>query len=326
MPNLFDLQIQSTASDGRHAPSDIVAMAKERGVRMVAITDHDTIGGIAEAVRAGQEVGMRVLPGIEISAEDHDIHILGYGIDETNPALLASLQEARAQRIEGAKKMVENLSRAGLAIAWEDVLRYATGDTVARPHIARAAMGRPENAGALEGIATVHDFIKGYLGNDNPNYVHRSRISASDAIGLLHDAGGVAVWSHPVIPDFRGGQYDALEEFLKMLIEWGLDGIEVFNPSHTEDDVEFLEGLAQKYNIVRTGGSDFHEANDEPVVSPEGLHSAGFIGDYETFGFATDDILPRLDAAIAARRQRAQSGNQTDNTGDSYDAESTATQ
>ncbi len=309
MSNIFDLQIQSTASDGRHSPADIMAMAKERGVLTIAITDHDTVAGVAEAAAAGTGGGVRVISGIEISAEDHDIHLLGYGVDEMNADLLTALEEARRRRIDGAKQMVDNLSRAGLVITWEDVLNYATGDTIARPHIARAAMGRTENAVALEGVATVHDFIVKYLGNDSGNYVHRARISAASAIALLHGAGGIAVWSHPVLPDFRNGQYAALEEFFKDLRGWGLDGVEVFNPSHTEDDAEFLGGIAQKYGVLRTGGSDFHEANDSPVVSEEGLHSAGFIGDYETFGFATDDIIPRLDAAIAARREMLKSAD-----------------
>ena len=143
--NTFDLQIQSTASDGTHTPSDIVRMAKEEGIAIIALTDHDTVDGIEEAVHAGEIAGVRVIPGIEISVEERGVHILGFGIDSKDPALVSALQEARDGRIEGAKKMTENLQRAGFMVEWEDVAREATGSVVARPHLARAVLGRPEN-------------------------------------------------------------------------------------------------------------------------------------------------------------------------------------
>lgn len=294
--NTFDLQIQSTASDGKSTPREIVKMAEERGVKIMALTDHDTIGGVEEALAAGEELGVRVIPGIEMSVEEHDCHILGYGIDYKNETLLAELEKFKQGRIEGAKKMVENMRNAGFAIEWEDVVREATGGVVARPHIARAILKRPENKEKLGSISTMHDFIETYLRNDSPNFVRRSHISAKDAIALLNHAGGIGVWSHPAI-HFRE-DYEGLENFLKELISWGIRGIEVFNPSHTEDDVEFLESMRIKHNLLRTAGSDFHEAGTH-VRSEQGLHSAEFIGDYETYGFFTEDILQRLDEAMA---------------------------
>lgn len=270
-------------------------MAKEHGIQTVAITDHDTVGGVEEALRAGAEFGVRVIPGIEMSVEEHDSHVLGYGIDIENETLLRELAKFREGRIAGAKKIVENLQREGFVVDWEDVAREATGGVVARPHIARAVLARLENKEKLGSVSTVHDFIEKFISNENPNYVRRTHISAKDAIVLLHRAGGVAVWSHPAI-SFKNN-YDGLENFLRELIGWGLDGLEVFNPSHTEDDSEFLEGLAKKYNILRTAGSDFHEKGVS-ARSPDGLHAARLVGDYETHGFSTEDIILKLEEAI----------------------------
>ena len=297
--NSFDLQIQSTASDGKHAPALIVAMAKERGLEVIALTDHDTVGGVEEAVAVGQRVGVRVIPGVEISVEEQGAHILGYGINHKNEALLNAFEESRRGRIEGAKKMVENLQRSGFALTWEDVMKEATGSVVARPHLARAVLARPENKEKLGSISTSHDFIQMYLTDDNPNYVKRAHIAARDAIDFIHQAGGVAVWSHPAI-HFQGNP-DGLEACLREFLEWGLNGLEVFNPSHREDDTEHLGGLAGRYSLLRTGGSDFHEEGDHPPDGKTGLHAARFVGDFETYGFSTEDILPRLDEAMNQR-------------------------
>lgn len=297
--NAFDLQIQSTASDGKHTPAEIVGMAHELGLKVIVLTDHDTVAGVAEATVAGAQEGVRVIPGIEISVEEQGAHILGYGIDERNPDLLAALERSAEGRMEGAKKMTENLRAAGFAVEWEDVVRQATGAVIARPHLARAVLARPENKEKLAGISTSHDFIQKYLTDDSSLYVHRAHIGARDAIALIHGAGGIAVWSHPAI-HFEG-DYEALEDFLKNLMEWGIDGLEVFNPSHTEDDVEFLNALVKKYNLLRTAGSDFHEKGDHHA-DERGLHSARLLGDYETHGFSTEDIIPRLDEALAKRK------------------------
>ncbi|MBI2056375.1 MAG: PHP domain-containing protein [Candidatus Sungbacteria bacterium] len=293
MPNTFDLQIQSTASDGKHTPREIVIMAKELGLQTIALTDHDTVSGIAEALAAGAECGVRVIQGIEMSVEEYGAHILGFGVNHENADFLAELQKFKEGRLETAKTMVENLKRAGFAVDWEDVEREKTGEVVARPHLARAVMKRPENKEKLSGVQSVHDFIERFLANDSPNYVKRTAISAKDAIALLHSAGGAAVWSHPAI-HFKGN-YEELESFLKKLIEWGIDGIEVFNAPHTEDDAEFLQGLAVQYNLLRTAGSDFHEKGDHPADPETGLHSARTLGDYETYGFDTNDIVEKLD-------------------------------
>lgn len=300
MQNTFDLQIQSTASDGKHTPAEIVGMARDLGLPVIALTDHDTVTGVDEAMAAGVEQGIRVIPGIEISVEEHGAHLLGYGIDQREARLLDALEQSKQGRIEGAKKMVENLRVAGFAIDWDDVVAQATGAVVARPHVARAILGRAENRDKLAGITTSHDLIQKYLTDESPYYVRRSHISAADAIALIHGAGGVAVWSHPAL-HFRSDP-DGLEQFLRELIAWGIEGVEVFNPSQTEDDAEFLQGLAIKYRLLRTAGSDFHEAGDHAADPESGLHSARTLGDFETYGFSTDDILSRLDDAMRQKK------------------------
>lgn len=298
MAQSFDLQIQSTASDGTHAPAEIVEMARGLGIGVIAMTDHDTVGGVAEALEAGARQGVRVIAGIEMSVEDRGAHILGYGIDHAHPVLSARLAAFRQARAEGAKRMVDNLAAAGFAVTWEDVAAQAKG-VVARPHIARAILARPENKEKLGGAATSHDFIEKFLTDDSPHYVRRAHISATGAIGLIHTVGGVAVWSHPAI-HFQEDE-EGLERFLKDLIGWGIGGVEVFSPAHTEDDAELLYSLAKKYALLITGGSDFHEKGDHKADA-RGLHSARTLGDFETYGFPTGDIMQKLDDAIAKQK------------------------
>src|SRR3989344_2454059 len=234
--NLFDLQIQTPASDGRHSSREIVKMAYDLGVKTIAITDHDTIAGVEEALLVGGEYGIRVIPGVEMSVEENNSHILGFGVDFRNEKFLAVLDTLRQGRIESLKKLVENLKiNEGFIIEWEDVLKEAGGaTTIASPHVVYAVLNRSENKEKLE-----RDGVK--------------------------------------------------QKF------------EFFNPSHTEDDVEFLESLVHKYNLLRTGGSDFHDAGTH-VRSERGLHSADMLGDYDTYGFSTDDIIVKLDEAIMKQK------------------------
>ena len=288
--NTIDLQVHSTASDGRHAPEEVVRMAKESGVNTIALTDHDTIKGLEAALRGGEVEDVKVIPGIEISVEDHGAHILGYGIDWKNPELLASLEQSEQDRIKSAKKTLENLKQLGFVVEWEDVLRETTGSVIGRPHISRAVLHRPENKAKLGSISTVGDFIQSYLLEDSPHYNKRRHTNFSEAIKLIHGAGGVVVWSHPVL-HFRNN-YDGLEKFLGELCEMGLDGLEVFTSAHSEDEAEFVQNLAIAKNLLRTAGSDFHEANSATAK----------IGGYETYGFSTEDIMPKLEEAISKRK------------------------
>ncbi len=297
----FDLQIQSTASDGKHTPRECVEMAKTNGLHTIAITDHDTVGGVAEALIAGQELGVRVIPGIEMTAEEHNIHLLGFGIDVAHPPLVAAMEKFAEGRMVGAQEMVQRL-QADFVVPWEDVLEKAKGAVITRPHIVDVILAHPENKVKLGGVSTRHEFFRQFFSDASKYYVHRSHVSAKEAIGLLHDAGGVAVWSHPPIPDFMDNCV-ALEEFLRELISYDIDGIERFGPSLTTANVTCLETLAARYHLLITGGSDFHERYD-PAGKPW-PRSAAAIGEFPAYGRSLEDILPALDAAMAKRQNIA---------------------
>lgn len=298
----IDLQVQTTASDGKHTPLEVTEMAQKNGVEIIAITDHDTVAGIEEALAAGSSLGIKVIPGIEISVEENGAHILGYGIDHKSRQLKEFTDRFKRERVTRLKKITENLKRnEGFLVEWEDVLKEA-GNAVAltSPHLVYAVMRRPENQEKLarDGVKSKQDFYAKYLVPGGPNDESREHFSAKQAIDLIHDLGGIAAWSHPAV-HFRG-DYDALEKFLIELISWKIDGVEVFSSAHTEDDVEFLEGLTQKYRLLITGGSDFHDAGKhEP--NDQGLHSADTVGDFQTYGFSLEEAVSKLDAAMQKR-------------------------
>jgi len=294
--NIFDLQVHSTVSDGKLLPKEVVELAKTRNVKVISLTDHDAVEGIDEALRVGEEKEIKVIPGIEISVEEHGAHILGYGINHHNPELLASLSESRQTRIEGAKQMTENLKNVGFFLEWEDVLKESSGSfVVTRPHIARAILSNPKNAEKLNGVNNTHNFIDKFLSNESPNYTPRAHIPAKEAIEIIKKSKGVAVWAHPAI--HFSGNYNELEVFLEELISYGLRGIEVFTSAHTEEEAEFIQNLCLVKSLLRTAGSDFHDPKEYPP-DERGLCPASFVGDYETYGFSTDDIVENLEKEI----------------------------
>ena len=273
-------------------------MAKKNGCRVIAITDHDTISGVEEAITTGVTLGVRVIPGIELSVEDHHIHILGLGIDTAYPPLLAMTQNLIVSRLARAQEMVKRFHEDGFLITWEDVTREAKGPVIARPHIVDAILKHPENIQKIGGPMTKNEFFRTYLYDTSKYYVHHSNISAKDAIRLIHDAGGIAIWSHPPIPAFQGN-CAGLESFLKELLEWGLDGIEALGPSLTAGDTKCLDELSKRYSLLRTAGSDFHEQSD-PGDTPW-PRSAATIGEFPTYGYSTEGVVEAVDEAIAAR-------------------------
>lgn len=303
--NQLDLQIQTTASDGKHTPAECVRMAKENGVRTIAITDHDTVAGVAEALRAGEETGVRVIPGIEMSVQDHGMHLLGLGIDTEDATLRAALARASESRTNAAKEMVRRFQGGGFAVEWNDVLREAGDAIITRPHIVAAIMKRSENASKLAGVATKHDFFEKYFSDQSPFYVRGSQVTAKQAIALVRGASGVAVWSHPPVPEFVG-KCAELEAFLRELIGWGLDGIELFGPALTDADFSCLEELTRRYGLLCTAGSDFHEAS--AASGKAWPRSASAVGDFPTFGRSLGGILEALDQAMARRRAERASG------------------
>lgn len=296
--NKIDLQIQSTASDGKYNPVELVEMAKKNGLETIAITDHDTVSGVKLAMVRAKMVGLRVIPGIEMSVtlEGGEYHILGYGIDIDNENLLKTLSRFQDDRVIRAKKMVGNLQKLGFKITFEDVSKRAKG-TVARPHIAMAVLENPANKPMLNGMNSVHDFIENYIVPGKPGYADRERIGAKEAIELIHDTGGAAVWSHPAIY-FKNAS--DLEIVLERLIDFGIDGVEAFSPSHTKENVEILLALAKKYSLMFTAGSDFHQEAPNREI-PGDQRPAQTVGDYNTFGYNVTSVVSSLDRKMKER-------------------------
>ena len=250
MTDRIDLHTHSTTSDGKLRPSEVVRLAQRLGLTALALTDHDTTDGVIEAQRVGAKLGVEVIAGIEINSEgEHgDAHILGYFVDPSELELREHLEAIRDARVGRAKGMLKKLAELGMPLEWKRVMAMA-GDAVsiARPHVARAMV----EAGY---VATAQEAFDKYISNDGPAYVNRLRLTMREAIGLIHGAGGVAVMAHPAL--------SKLVHLIPQLTEAGLDGVEVYYPDHTpEQQVELLE-IAARYNLVVTGGSDFHTLDD----------------------------------------------------------------
>ena len=246
-----DLHTHTKASDGRHTPAELVKMAKEKGLEAVAVTDHDTVAGIQEALEAGRQVGMVVLPGVEISTlhEGVEIHVLGYAVDYEDPDFLRRLQELRNVRDLRNQMIVERLKQLGIDITLEEVYakQQQKGGNVGRPHIAAVLVEK--------GIVTsVNEAFEEYLGSGKKAYVVPPRISPFEALKLIHEAGGVCVLAHP-------GLYKK-DELLPQMIAQGLDGIEVYHPDHSSSDEDRYRQMAEKHGLLMTGGSDFHGVRD----------------------------------------------------------------
>lgn len=256
-----DLHLHSTASDGVYAPEELVRRAAQAGFDTLALTDHDSVAGIARAREAAQALHVRLICGVELSCgAQKEIHVLGYGVDPENAALLAFCERRRAQREERAEKIVARLHELGKPIPMARVRELARG-VVARPHIARAMV----EAGH---VATVAEAFDRYLAPGKAAYVPKEDVKVGQAAALIAQAGGVSVLAHPM-------QLKLGEMALQALVcEWkaqGLAGLEVYHPSAQNNHAAFLLHLARREGLLATGGSDFHgEAVRESRIG-EGL-------------------------------------------------------
>ena len=274
-----DLQTHSTCSDGTDTPKELIAKAAKAGISVLAVTDHDSVMGVAAAQAAGMEAGVQVLPAIEFStaAEEErdflDINILGYAIDPTAPALLEMLDRVQKSRVEQKIRQVKRLHTYGLHVPVEEVLALA-GGVPGRPHIAQIALKHNPHK-----FSSLSEVFQQYLAPDavNPTYVRRCfNLAVEDAIELTHAAGGKAVLAHP-------GSYRRvrnLEDALRRMAEAGLDGLEVYYPYDSEADgsmrdrliARFAE-LAERFGLFATGGSDYHGDRKNNRLGEAGLES-----------------------------------------------------
>jgi predicted metal-dependent phosphoesterase TrpH len=248
--SFVDLHSHSTASDGTLAPDAVVAAAQKAGLRALALTDHDTLAGVPLATVAGEALGVRIVPGVELSAHDGDreIHLLALHVTRLG-LLETKLETLRAGRHVRASRIVDLLRTLGLDVNMEMVMLEAGTASVGRPHIARAMI----RAGS------VHDFREAfdrYLGAGRPGFVPKDRLEVRDAIEMTHEAGGIAVWAHPGADAFRAR--------LEPLVNAGLDGVEVKHPSHCSEDVNRIGALVDFFGLVPSGGSDWHGSAEGP--------------------------------------------------------------
>jgi hypothetical protein len=260
-PPTFDLQAHSLHSDGALEPAEVVRAAAAAGVELFALSDHDTAAGVEEAERTAAEVGLRLVAATEISAifaGQQDLHILGYGIDPEEPALEAALTRSRSDREKRSERMALALRELGFVLD-EDLLaaRAAAGQTIGRPHLAQAVtrMSGNQRRLAAEGLLEPTDFLVAYLIEGRPAFRPRAAPSVEEAIGLIHGAGGVAVWAHPF---WDIEQPEAVLTALEDFCATGLDGVEAFYVTHSRQQTELLVRLSAERGLLTTGSSDFH--------------------------------------------------------------------
>jgi len=276
---LTELHCHTTASDGLLDPSALIALAQRQGIGVLAVTDHDTFAANAEAARAGQALGIQVIPGIEVSSLDTagEVHVLGYGIAPKDPDTLAKLASLRGVREARARAILANLDRLGIHIDFKVVQALAGDAMIGRPHIARALV----NAGI---VATQQQAFDEYLAEGKPAFVRHLGLTPAQAVALIHAARGVAVLAHPSL--FRGD----LDVLLAGMLAAGLDGLETYYPWHTPEQIAHFEHIAHDHNLVRTGGSDFHGVYDDGQVTLGSVR-------------VPPDCLADLNARIAARHE-----------------------
>ena len=248
----IDLHIHSTYSDGVLTPVELVSLAASKGLSAIAITDHDTADGTDEAIQRGLEKGIEVITGIEMSSwhGDTSMHILGYNFNHNDAQFDRRLQLLQNGREARNKRIIENLNNLGIGLELEELHQYSKYGQTGRPHIARLLVDK--------GITKTVDLaFKNYLGRGAAAYAERFRFSSHDAIAMIRQAGGIAVLAHPASldPSLR-----STRSLLKDLLTVGLDGVEVYYPSHSPKAVKALVKIAEDLGFLMTGGSDFHDS------------------------------------------------------------------
>jgi predicted metal-dependent phosphoesterase TrpH len=249
----IDLHAHTTASDGSLTPTELVRQASALGLSALAVTDHDTLGGLAEAMAVAREIGLGLLPGVELSVEDNAgrFHLLGYGFDPQNSELAETLIDLRRSRAARNEQMAKKMAALGLLVTMKDVRAVAGEDAqvIARPHFAQALV----NKGV---VSSVKEAFDRYLSTGKPLYQPKEVLTPADAIALLHRAGGVAVMAHPGLVPLS---VSALAERIASLhLDAGMDGLEALYSQHSPAETEHFLGLARQNGLLVTGGSDFH--------------------------------------------------------------------
>ena len=258
MCRICDLHTHTIASDGQYTPSELVQMAKSRGLETIAITDHDTVDGLREAMQAGERCGLRVIPGIELSAREYPtFHILGYGFSPDAPALRELCHRMKTQRDERSLRLLVFLREKGVELSLSEVTEIAGGDIIGRPHFAQAMVHRGY-------VSTNREAFDRYL--DTKEYhekVDRDKPSVQECIQTIRVSGGKVSLAHPYQIGIGDGDLDKL---VKQLKDCGMDAIECYYPKYTSEQQTLYLRLVEKYCLHQTGGSDFHGEMVKPDV------------------------------------------------------------
>lgn len=246
-----DLHLHTTASDGRLEPQELIDMAVNLGLDVIAVTDHDTIEGICPAIEASKRYpSLQVIPGVELSTDvpSGEVHVLGYFIDYTDAYLAKRLNELRDSRKSRALCMINKLHDLGIEIQWQKVEELAQGGSVGRPHVAEALL----QAGYVKSLKEAFDK---YIGRNGPAYAEREKMTPVDSVRLIKDAHGLPVLAHPAA-------IENLETLILELTNAGLVGIEIFYTKYIETTIKRLLALAGQYHLIPTGGTDYHHFED----------------------------------------------------------------
>ncbi|NCB91519.1 MAG: PHP domain-containing protein [Clostridia bacterium] len=258
MESFIDLHVHSTASDGTFTPSQLVEHAIKKGLRAIALTDHDTTDGVLEALNASRDTSLLVVPGIELSTcycNNRDIHILGLNIDIQNKNFQEQLQYFQKERENRNEKIIEKLQQAGLQITLEQMKSRFPDSVWTRAHLARFLMDTGQ-------VHSLNEAFNRYLGDHAPCFVPRHKVSPQQAIRLIHEGNGKAVLAHPLLYHLSSTQ---LEELVKVLADEDLDGLEAIYSTNRGMEETHMRQLARKYNLFITGGSDFHGTNKPSI-------------------------------------------------------------
>ena len=274
----IDLHTHTTASDGADPPARVVGLAAEKGLAAVAVTDHDTAAGVAEAVETGERLGIRVVPGIEVSSDyrDNNIHILGYFLDVDSPALRAVLDWISAERDERNRKMCDMLAADGFDVSMEELLREYPAAVLGRPHFAEHLMRKGY-------VSSVKEGFDRYLEVGRPYFLPKRRISMARAVETVRRSGGVAVLAHPF--EYKYPE-DETMELIEYAVELGIGGLECYYSLHTPEQQAWLLSLAERRGLAVSGGSDYHGVRKPHIAVGSGT------GDMRV----PASILPALEA------------------------------
>ncbi len=248
---LIDFHMHTTYSDGHYTPYELIKKVRDKSIDIISVTDHDSVNGLEEAIGIGKDLGVEVIPGVEISTdvEDKEVHLLGYFLDINNSELKKYLSFFRDERYQRALRMVKKLNALGFDITIDDVLEVTNSSAIGRPHVAIAMMRKGI-------VKDYYEAFQKYLRDGAPAYERKIHVSPQSALKIISDAGGLSFIAHP-------GHLK--ESILMTLINSGIDGIEVTHPSHNSYQQKFYRGIVNQYCLLESGGSDFHggEKGDE---------------------------------------------------------------